>query len=60
MERHKNDKIQYTVAFIGHKSVNQNTTTNKKQAAMMEGSMEGIVNEWDTWGKHDAIILGAL
>ncbi len=52
--------IQYTVALIGHKSVNQNTTTNKKQAAMMEGSMEGIVNEWDTWGKHDAIILGAL
>ena len=48
------------VAFIGCQSANQNTTTNQKQATVTEGSMEGIFDEWDAWGKHDAIILGAL
>jgi hypothetical protein len=53
-------KIQYMLAFIGHQLANQNTTTNQKQVAVTEGSMEGILNEWDAWGKRDAIILGAL
>ncbi len=53
-------KIQYMVAFIGHQSANQNTTTNQKQAAATEGSMEGIFDKRDTWEKHDVIILGAL
>ena len=50
------------VAFIGRQPANQNTTTNQKQAAVTEGSMdmEGIFNERDAWGKRDAIILGAL
>ncbi len=43
-------KIQYMVAFIGRQSANQSTTTNQKQAAVMEGSMEGIFDEWDAWG----------
>ncbi len=60
MERRKNYKIQYMVAFIGRQSANQNTTTNQKQAAATEGSMEGIFDERDPWGKCDAIILGAL
>ena len=36
----------------------QNTTTNQKQVATTEGSMEGICDERDAWGKRDAIILG--
>ena len=53
-------KIQYMVAFIGHQSANQNTTTNQKQAFATEGSMEGIFNKRDAWGKRDSIILGVL
>ena len=53
-------KIQYMVAFIGGQSANQNTTTNQNQATATEGSMEGIFDEQDTWGKNNAIILGAL
>ena len=53
-------KIQYMVAFIGRQSANQNTTTNQKQATTTEGSMEGIFDKRDAWGKRDAIILGAL
>ena len=53
-------KIQYMVAFIGLQSANQNTTTNQKQAAATEGSMEGIFDKWGAWGKRNAIILGAL
>ena len=48
------------VAFIGCQSANQNTTTNQIQVAATEGSMEGIFDERDVWGKHDAIILGVL
>ena len=47
-------------AFIRHQLVNQNTTTNQKQATATEGSMEGICNKWDAWGTRNAIILGAL
>ena len=36
------------------------TTTNQKQAALTEGSMEGRCDEQDAWGKRDTIILGAL
>ena len=53
-------KIQYMVAFIGRQSANQNTTTNQKHGIVTEGSMEGIFDEQDEWGKCDAIILGAL
>ena len=53
-------KIQYMVAFIGRQSANQNTTTNQKQATATKGSMEGIFDKQDAWGKRDAIIFGAL
>ena len=53
-------KIKYTVGLIGRQLVDQNTITNQKQAAAMEGSMEGICEERDVWGKRNAIILGAL
>ena len=48
------------VAFIGRQSANQNTTTNQKQATATEGSMEGIFDKWDPWGRRNAIILGAF
>ena len=53
-------KIHYMVAFIGRQSANQNTATNQKQATATEGSMEGIFDKRDAWGKRYAIILGAL
>ena len=53
-------KIKYMVVLIGHQSVDKKTTTNQKKVATTEGSMEGICNKRDAWGKHDAIILGAL
>ena len=53
-------KIKYTVGLIGRQSADQNSTTNQKQVAVVEGSMEGICDVWDAWGKRDAIILGAL
>jgi hypothetical protein len=34
------------------------TTTNKKQAATMEGSMEGMCTGQEVQEKHDAIVLG--
>ena len=49
---------QYMVAFIGRQLADQNTTTNQKQVAATEGSMEGICDERDAWGTRDAIILG--
>jgi hypothetical protein len=51
-------KIKYTVGLIGRQPADQNRTTNQKQLAVMEGSMEGIWDEWDAWGKRDAIISG--
>jgi hypothetical protein len=53
-------KIQYMVSFIGRQLANQNSTTNQNQAVATKGIMEGIFDEQDAWGKHDAIILGAL
>ena len=53
-------KIKYTVALIGCQLADQNTTTIQKQATTTERSIKGICNERDTWGKHDAIILGAM
>jgi hypothetical protein len=40
--------------------INENTITNQKQVAVTEGSMEGICDKQDAWGKRDAIILGVL
>ncbi len=53
-------KIQYMGVFIGRQLANQNTTTNQKQASVTEGSMEGLFDKRDAWGKRDVIILGGL
>jgi hypothetical protein len=52
-------KIIYTTALDGRQLANQHTTTNQKQAAATEGSMEGICDKWDTWGTCDSIVLVA-
>jgi len=52
--------IKYTAALIGRQSANQHTTTNQKQAAAAEGSMEGICDERDAWGTCDSIVLVAI
>jgi hypothetical protein len=52
--------MKYTTALDSRLSTMDHTTTNQKQAAAMERSMEGRYNERDAWGKCDTIILGAL
>jgi hypothetical protein len=52
--------IKYTTALDSHRSTMARTTTNQKQAATTEGSVEGRCDERDAWGKRDTIILGAL
>jgi hypothetical protein len=52
--------IKYTAALNGRQSANQHTTTNQKQAAAAEGSMEGICDERDAWGTCDSIVLVAI
>ena len=42
--------IKYIVALIGPQSANQYTTTNQKQAAATEGTMEVRRDEWEAWG----------
>ncbi len=37
-----------------------NATTNQKQAAATERSIEGRCNEWEVQGKCNSIVLGAL
>ena len=52
--------MKYTMALDIRQSTMAHTTTNQKQAAATEGSMEGRCDERDAWGKRDTIILGAL
>jgi hypothetical protein len=53
--------MKYIMALDSRQSTTARTTTNQKQAAGTEGSTEGTrCYQRDAWGKHDAIILGAL
>ncbi len=52
--------MKYTTALYNRRSTTAHTTTNQKQAAATEGSMEGRYEEWKAWGKRDTFILGAL
>ncbi len=53
-------KFKYMVALGGRQSEMNHPTTNQKQAATTEESMDGSFDERDAWGKRDTIILGAL
>ena len=46
------------MALDGRQSANQHTTTNQKQAAVMEGTTEGRYNEQEVPGKHVIIVFG--
>ena len=46
------------MAFGGIKTMNLHTTTNQKQAAVMEGTMEGRRDEREARGKRNTIVLG--
>ncbi len=46
------------LAIDGRQSNILHTTTNQKQAAAMEGSMEGRCDKWEAWGKHNTIVSG--
>jgi len=48
----------WALAIDGCRSNILHTTTNQKQAAVMEGTMKGRCDEQEARGKHDAIILG--
>jgi hypothetical protein len=56
----KETNIKYTAALNGRRSMILNATTNQKQAATMERSMEGRCNEQEVQGKCNFIVLGAL
>ncbi len=63
--RRKEDKEinneKYIVAFFAaSKRMIFNTTTNQKQAAAKEGTIEGRCDEREAWGKQVTIILMAL
>ncbi len=60
LSNEKETNIKYTAALNGHRSMILNTTTNQKQAATMERSMEGRCNEQKVRGKCNSIVLGVL
>ena len=49
--------MKYITALDSRRSTTAHTTTNQKQAAATEGSMEGRCDERDAWGKGDTIIF---
>ena len=46
----KNNLLKYMVALDGHRSTMHHTTTNQKQAAATEGTMEGRHDEREAQG----------
>ncbi len=54
----KENNIKYIVGLDGRQLTTTHTTTNQKQVAATEGSMEGRCDEREVWGKP--IVLGAL
>ena len=58
MKRQKNREMGEALAIDGCQLNILHTTTNQKQVAATEGSMEGKCNKWEVRGKHDTIISG--
>jgi len=55
----KNKKMKtYVVALDGRQSAKKHTTTNQKQAATMEGTMEGRRDEREAWGSAISLFFG--
>jgi len=47
----------YVVALDGRRSAKKNTTTNQKQAAVTDGTMEGRRDEREAWGSAMSLFL---
>ena len=54
----KNKKIKYIVALDGRQSAKKHTTTNQKQAAAAEVTMEGRRDEREAWGSAISLFFG--
>ncbi len=48
----------WALAIDGRRSKILHTTTNRNQAAAMEGTMKGRRDEREVQGKHDSIVFG--
>ncbi len=51
---------KYTVTLGGRRSMNLHTTTNQKQAPIMEESKERRGDRWGSAGGCKSIVLGAI
>jgi len=51
-------KLKYVVALDGHKTTLKNTTTNQKQAALMEKRYFKMREQRGAQGKRESIIFG--
>ena len=58
IDRQINKRKKYALAIGGRRSNILHTTTNQKQVATTEGSMEGRCNEGEVRGKHNTIMSG--
>ncbi len=58
MERQKIEIKKYSVALDGRRLRIYYTTTNQKQVAATEGTMQGRRDEREVRGKHDTIVFG--
>ncbi len=56
----KETNIKYTTALNGCRLMILNATTNQKQVAATERSMEGRCDKREVRGKCNSIVLGAL
>ena len=54
----KNKKIKYGVALDGRQLAKKHTTTNQKQAAATEVTMEGRRDEREAWGSAISSFFG--
>ena len=54
----KNKKIKYGVALDGRQLAKKHTTTNQKQAAATEVTMEGRHDEREAWGSAISLFFG--
>ena len=57
-EQQKNREMGWALAIDGRGLKILHTTTNRKQAAAMEGTMKGRRDEREALGKHDTIVFG--
>jgi hypothetical protein len=60
IDQQKIYNIKYTPSLDSRRLMILNATTNQKQAATMEVSIEGRCDEREARGKRNSFVLGAL